>query len=183
VAFAAHGLDHAERSQRVDEGGRALLRRGPFRQHYALGRLSDAILGVHAQSTRRERPPDHRLHVSAGLDHDARAFVADQHRLIQPVCHPRHPRPWNGYRRGGPISGPARSNGRQVGGAQQQSEIRRIDRRRFDANDHLIRCQFGRRHVFEPQFELSARRDFRPQLEPRYVRYVCHGFTFRSMCR
>ena len=40
VAFAPHGLDHAERGQRIDEAGGAVGRRGAGRQRQAVGRPS-----------------------------------------------------------------------------------------------------------------------------------------------
>ncbi len=55
VSFAAHGLDHAQRRQRIDERRGAVRRGGGRRQDQALGRTDLAELRVHGAAQDRDR--------------------------------------------------------------------------------------------------------------------------------
>src|SRR4029453_9561477 len=61
VTLAAHGLDHAERGEGIDEAVGALGRRGPRRQHQALHGLDAAVLSVHGPPEDRDGLAHQRL--------------------------------------------------------------------------------------------------------------------------
>ena len=83
MPLAPHGLGHGERGQRVDEPRRAVGRRRAFGQHLAVGGPQAAILRIHGAADHRHGLAQQRLCRCARLDDDARAFVADRHRLIE----------------------------------------------------------------------------------------------------
>ena len=58
VVLAAHGLDHAQRGQRIDEPGRAVGRRRAGRQAHDVAHLHGAVLRIHrAADDRRPSCP------------------------------------------------------------------------------------------------------------------------------
>jgi len=92
VTLQAHGPDHAERRQRIDEAGRA-VRRGRARwQHQAILRLHRPVLGVHGAAEDGDLLAHQRLGRGRGSggDHGAGSFVAGRHRLVQPGRHGPH---------------------------------------------------------------------------------------------
>ena len=74
----------------------------------------------------------------------------------------------SGIARGGDRALAAAAHGerRRVGGAEQQADVGRVDRRRLDAHDDLVGGGLGRRHANERELELAAVLDERAQLEP-----------------
>ena len=86
---------------------------------------------------------------------DAAALVADRHRLVDAAGHRGHHGGSDRCRHDRPIGGARRRGGGHVRATEQQTEIRRVDRRRIDPHDHLIVA--GRRDVDvdERQLELT----------------------------
>ena len=79
------------------------------------------------------------LCVGARVDHDSGALEADGQRLSNARCCE-----WKEARRhlgGGnrSISRRVAREGRHIGGAEQLGQVGRVDRRRFDADDNLVR--------------------------------------------
>ncbi|MGY3277124.1 hypothetical protein ACVJ5M_004721 [Bradyrhizobium sp. S3.7.6] len=167
VPLAPHGLGHAERRERIDEAGGAFGRRGARRQRQALAHFQRAVLRVH-------RSADHRDGLAhqcfrgigrAGLDDDARAFVTNRHGFVEPAGH----RPHRALRhlRGddGSVLGAGRFRRAHIGRADEEAEVGRVDRRRLDADDDLVRRGLGSRHVDERDFQFTALLDQRTQLQ------------------
>ena len=140
VAFAPHGLGHAERGQRIDEAGGAVGRRRACRQRQAVGRLEGAVLRIHRAADHRDGLAHQRLGRvrRSGPDDDAGALVADRHRFIEPSRHRPHRRFRHFRGDHGRILGAGRLGGGHIGGADQKPEVGRIDRRRLDADHDLV---------------------------------------------
>ena len=171
VTFAPHGLDHAERGQRIDEPRRAVGGRGARGQHHDVPRLHGAILRVHRAADHRDRLAHQRLGGvrRSGPDHDAGALVADRQRLIEPRRH--HPHGGFRHLRGdhGSVLGARNLCGRHVGRADQQPEVGRIDRRGLDPDHDFVVGRLGRRDIHQRQFEFAALLEQRTQLQPGFA--------------
>src|SRR5436190_1601617 len=72
---------------------------------------------------------------------------------------------------------------RQVGGAEQQADVGRIDRRRLDAHDHFVGRRLGRANANERELELAAVLDDRAELESVAGHALVQGFTFSAMAK
>jgi hypothetical protein len=105
--------------------------------------------------------------VGAGGDHLARAFVADGHRLAHPCGHHAHPRSRDVSHRAWAAVEGLGLQGREVGGAQQQSEVRRIERRGVDAHQHLVGRWGRRRDLGQRQLQAAAGRHQGAELQAR----------------
>ena len=145
------------------------------------GRQSSTLtvrqLRVHRAAENGDRLAEQRLRsaAAAGADDGAGALVADRHRLAQPPGHRLHRRIGNARGRDRALAAAAHGERRQVGGAEQEADVGRIDRRRLDANDDLVRRRCRRRHAHERELELAARLDDRAELEPVCGNALVHG--------
>ena len=177
VAFASHGLGHAQRSERIHETRRRLCGRRAFRQHQTLPGLDDPVLRIHRAAHDRDHLAQQCLSLGriASLDHGAGAFVADRHRLIHSTGHGAHGALRDLGRDAGASRRAAGSQGRQVGCAKQQSLIGRIDRGGLDANHDFIRSGRIKRGIDQGQFEFAAGTDSRAQLQSAAHRGCGHG--------
>src|ERR1700691_5138394 len=77
VTLTPHRLDHAERSERIDKTGGAVSRSRARRQHETIGSAQTTILRIHCTTDDRYGLSQQMLRVAPGLDHLARAFIAD----------------------------------------------------------------------------------------------------------
>jgi hypothetical protein len=178
VPFAAHRIDKAERGQRIDESRRALLGAGTVGQDQARARIDHPILRVHRAGYRRDHFAQQRLRLGlvARRDHRAGAFVADRHRRAEPRLHRAHR-----GRRHRSDDPPGRIVGiGEIGRAEQQAKIGRIDRRCLDSDQHLVAGRRG--HLFVPQFDdKSAFCAIRARFKRRYdVPVHDHGRSLRD---
>ena len=101
----------------------------------------------------------------AGLDHDTGALVAHGHGFIESSRHGFHRRFRDlrgNHRRS---LGAGRFCARHVGGADQQAEVRRIDRRGLDADHDFVGTRFSHGHAGERDFEFTALLDQRAKLQ------------------
>ena len=92
----------------------------------------------------------------SGLDHDAGALIADRHGFIEPSRHRLHRRFRDFCGDDRRVLGAGRLGGGHVGGADQQAEVGRIDRRRLDADHDFVGGRFRRRHVDQRYLEFAA---------------------------
>src|SRR6266850_6477028 len=94
VTLRAHGFDHTERGERIDEAGGALGRCGTRWQHQALHGLDAAVLRVHGATEDGDGLPHQRLRCRRcpRLDDHPGPFVADRQRLLQTPGHRLHHR-------------------------------------------------------------------------------------------
>ena len=141
VPFGAHGADHAQRREGIDEAGGALGRLGARGQDQALHGFDAAILGVHGAAEDRDGLAQQRLRGGrrAGLDDDPRPFVADGQGLIQASGDRFHRRRRNPCGHHRPISRAGRRGRAQIGPGKEQALIGRVDGRGLEAHDHLLR--------------------------------------------
>ena len=169
VAFAAHGLDHAERGQRIDEARGAFGRRRARRQHQALRRL--AARGTARTSRRRA--------CATVLPSSACAAGDEPAATTTPAPSLPTGSDWPTRAASARITSgaivavttglsavPASFARARVGAAEQQPEVRRIDRRGLDAHEHLVGLRLRRRHAREREldqpFGLTVERSCRP---------------------
>jgi hypothetical protein len=67
--------------------------------------------------------------------------------------------------------------------AEQQPEVRWVDRRGLQANENLIRSWFGDWHAYERQFEFAARLDEGAKLKASVLSVKFHPIeNARTMC-
>ena len=133
----------------------------PVGQRQALLGRERPVLRVHRAAEHGDGLAEQRLRRRRGArgDDHAGAFVADRHRGVEP----RRPSPSSppsgiGAVTTGRSRVPEATALRHVGGAEQQAEVGRIDRRRLEPHQHLVRPGLGNRHL--GQRELRARRCF-----------------------
>jgi hypothetical protein len=152
LPFAAHRLDKAERSQRIDEGRRALFSRGAVGQDQRGARVDQTVLRIHRTGDHRHQLAQQRLRLGriACGDDRAGAFVAHRQRLAQPGVHRAH----RGLGHGRHDLARRIVRTFQIGRGEQQAKIRRIDRRRFDPHQNLVPGGFGQ--GFFAQFDNQA---------------------------
>ena len=176
VAFAPHRLDHAERGERVDEARGAVGRRRAVGQEQAL--LGRERSGTARTSRRRARRP------SCPAAPAPRRTRPPRRRRRRLRCRPASTRRAGRPSPSSPPSGIARGDDRplararapavrHVGGAEQQAEVGRVDRRGLDAHQHFVRPGLGNRHLGERHFEFAARLDERAKLQCRVLRRGC----------
>jgi hypothetical protein len=89
VTLRAHGGDHAEGGERIDEAGGALGGCGTQRQNQALHGLDAAVLRIHGAPENGHGLPHQCLggRRASRLDDHPRPFIADGQRLIQAPSH------------------------------------------------------------------------------------------------
>jgi hypothetical protein len=155
VPVAAHGLDHAERGQRIDEARRAGGRRRALGQRQAVGRLQHAVLRVHRAADRGHGAAEQRARRRrvAGLHHGAGALVAHRQRLAHAARDAGHRAlgdPGDEHR---PLARARSGERRQVGRTEQQPEVGRIDRRCLHAQHDLVRAGGGHGRLVQPDLE------------------------------
>ena len=140
MPFATHGFQHSEGGQRIDEGRRPILRGCSVRQVKTRGGVDRSVLGVHAAAG-----DPHRL-AEQGLgccrrpcrDDSARRLVAHRKRLVD-----SRRKPFQGAfaqcRGDDGVFRRARHRcGGHVGAGNENAQVRRVDRRGFHADQHLI---------------------------------------------
>ncbi len=169
VPFAAQGLDHAERGERIDEGRGAVGRRCTRRQHQALLERHAAILRVHGAAQRGDGS------CRAGLARPGRSRL--RRRRPRPRCPPawtgrsgrpclcNAPPPECGRAIRGSSGVPRRLGLAHVGTGEQQAEIGGIDGRRLDADHHFVGRRDGGGHAGQRQFEVAVAGDQRAKLQ------------------
>ncbi len=167
VALAAHGLDHAERRERIDEGRGAIGRGGAGRQRQARVDRDTAVLRVHRAAERGDGLAEQGLRRVgfARFDHDPGAFVAHRHGRAEAGRHAAQHGIRNARRHHGRLTRAAVGGGGQVGAGEQQTEIRRIDRRRLDADQHFVGRGSRDGHARQRYFQLAGALDQGTQLQ------------------
>ena len=144
----AHRLDHAERGQRIDERRRAVRggRAGGQRQALRHGTQRYCAYIPPPPSTATVLPSRAcAVGRRAGRDDRAGAFVAGRHRLVERaaidfIAAARDRRGQTGAR----VPDLRRVH---VGGAEDEADVRRVDRRRLDADQHLVFARRRRRRL------------------------------------
>jgi hypothetical protein len=61
MTFAAHGFEHSESSQRIDERRRPVRRRCPRRQNQTRGSINHSVLRIHPTASNSHRFPQQSL--------------------------------------------------------------------------------------------------------------------------
>ena len=181
VAFQPHGLDHAQRGQRVDETRGTLGRRGAGRQHQALLGFDGTVLRVHGAAQNRHRLAQQGLRglAGAGLDDRAGTLIADRHGLVHAAGHALHEFVGNGGRDHRAFARARRPGRAEVGSAEQQAEVRGIHRRGFDAHHHFVRPGLGNGNAGQRNLQLAAAFDKGTQLQGS----ACGGVGHDASCR
>ncbi len=159
VAFTAHGFDHAERGEGIDEGGCAVGGSRSGREEQTLFRRYGTVLRVHGAAEHRDGLALERARGrgGTGLDHHARAFVAHRHGDAEAGRHAAQRAVRNTRRH-------TRTVGRgvfldrflHVGAGEQQAEIRWIDGGRVDPHQHFVVLGNGNRHLRQRYLEFAA---------------------------
>ena len=75
---------------------------------------------------------------------------------------------------GGAAAGLGGLERRQVGRAQQQENVGRVDRRGLDANDDFVRAGFRRRNGDQREFEFAVAFDKGAKLQPAHTALESH---------
>ena len=150
--------------------------RRAFGQHETLLGLDAAVLRVHRPADHGHRLTQQRpgLVRCPGGDDDARTFVSDRHGLVKTTGDVSHPLGGNrgGHHRMGGRAGIRR--GAHVGRAEQQPQVRGVERRGFDAHQHFVRQRIGHWNADQGQFQLAVRSRQRAQLKARACRVSGH---------
>ena len=164
VAFATHRPDHPQGRQWVDEAGGALLRRHALREHQTVHRADGPVLGVHGAPEDGHGLAQKRLGGgrAPGRDDDTRTLVPDGKGLAYAGGHGAQGGGSDGRSQHSRGSRPRNPRGADVGRPDQQAKVRGIDRRRLDANHHIVRTWRGDVHLLEGELQLSAVLDQRP---------------------
>ena len=163
MALETHGLDHAERSKRIDEARCRLGGLGAFGQHQALIGPDRAVLRIHRAAHHRDRAPEQCLCLGriTCLHHHAGTFIANRHGLIEATRHRLHQTLGHACCDNRMGRGTTRAGGTHVGSTKQQAEIGRIDRRGLDANQHILRPGGSDLGVDQRQLEFTTGLDQR----------------------
>jgi hypothetical protein len=146
VPLHAHGLDHRQRGQRVDEGRSAVGRCCVGGKHEAVLGPHAAVLGIHGAADNGDSLAVQRLRLPrvAGCDDDSGALVANGHGLIEPARNRLHQALRNlRFHQRQPVLD-RRDGAGEVRGSEEEAEVARIDRRRLNAHDDLV--GLGRQH-------------------------------------
>ncbi len=139
VSFAPHRLHHAQRGQRIDEGGSAVAGRHALGQDHAVGGPGDLISGERAWAgPQRHGTPDQGADILAGGHHRPGSFIAGRQRPPQPCRHDRHPPGGNLPLYHGLLRGPGLLQRFRIDRSKQQNLVGRIERRRLDSDKELI---------------------------------------------
>src|SRR5439155_803363 len=141
VTFRAHGCDHPERGERIDEAGGALGRGGTRRQHQALHGLDAAVLRVHRAPEDGDGLAHQRLRCRRRprLDDHPGPFVADGQRLLQTPGHRLRRCRWDARRHHGVVRRAGCFGGAHVSSGEKESLVGGIDGRGIDTDDYLLR--------------------------------------------
>ena len=148
MALEPHRFDHAQRGQRVDEAGCAFGRRRALGQHEATLRFGQAVLRVHGTAEYGHDATHQGLRTGRGTgrDDDARALVARGDRLTESAgdqsCQPVGDVGEDGRA----VLAFGTSDGGDVRRPEQNTQVGRVDRRRFDPDDDLLGPGIGYRH-------------------------------------
>ena len=96
---------------------------------------------------------------------DACAFIADRHGFIEPGGD--HAQRGFGDFRGddGQVLRAGDNRGREVGGAEQEAEVGRVDRRALDADNDFVRGRIGVGEFHQREFEFAGFADLRAKLD------------------
>ena len=143
VPLHLHRLDHAQRGEWIDEARRPLRRFGSIGQGEAQHRRHASVLRVRRTSDHRHGASQQCLSVvgRARCHHHPSALVPDRHGLTAAAGQAAQRLRRDVSSHDGVVGGTRRGEGVEVGGRQQQAEVRRVDGCGLDADKDLVRLR------------------------------------------
>ena len=163
VPLGAHQFDEGKRGQRINEARRAIARERAVGQRHAHRGGQATVIGKARTAEQRDGAPEQclRRRGRARRNDDTAAFIADGQRLADARRHRTHARRRDVSGDERLILPRARTQRRDVGGAEHEPEIGRVDRRGLHPDDDIARARLGQGQRAEPGFELGIRGDAR----------------------
>ena len=142
-----------------------------------------AVLRIHRSADERHGLAQQRLRGSriAGLDDHAGPFVAHRHRLVGTPGHGLHELLGHARRQHRSRRGAFELGSAHVGGAEEQAQIGRVDRRGLDAHQHLVSGRLGHRHFLQRDFELAVGANQRTQLQGLAWKLGAHAGSLQAV--